>query len=569
MCRELYGAERHDEADDFARNLLFDLAHAVGRTDAQRFHRRMGLEAPIEKLAAGPVHFSHTGWALVDIKAESRPSSDDSFYFLYDHPYSFEADAWLEAGRETSIPVCIMNSGYSSGWCEESYGIPLVTYEVLCRARGDEACRFIMGHPERIESHVDRFVQSHGVGAKRRRDVPIPDFFYRKRAEEELRRGRADLEARVAERTRELSETNTRLREEMRQRERAEKKLLSSAKLEALGKLAGGIAHDFNNLMSVVIGHASMLEQKLDDDSFLAQVAQIRLAGEQAAALTQQLLAFSAARVAQQEPLAFDHTVAEVIMNLALNARDAMKDGGVVKIVTASVEVTKETPLESHDVPMGHFSVVEVSDTGVGMDDETLARAFEPFFTTKTAEGGTGLGLPTVSSVVTRSKGHISISTAPSEGTRIRIYLPRLETAEPIAPEARPLTPIPRGQETILVVEDQAGVRQMVVQLLETLGYTVIAAASPTEALRLAEERDSGLSLLLTDVVMPSMSGRELADRLQRKFGALPVLFVSGYADDEVLRYGVAQGTADLLPKPFTPNELAERVRAALDRARR
>jgi signal transduction histidine kinase/ActR/RegA family two-component response regulator len=564
----------------------------------------MGLEAPIEKLAAGPVHFSHTGWALVDIKAESRPSSDDSFYFLYDHPYSFEADAWLEAGRETSIPVCIMNSGYSSGWCEESYGIPLVTYEVLCRARGDEACRFIMGHPERIESHVDRFVQSHGVGAKRRRDVPIPDFFYRKRAEEELRRGRADLEARVAERTRELSETNTRLREEMRQRERAEKKLLSSAKLEALGKLAGGIAHDFNNLMSVVIGHASMLEQKLDDDSFLAQVAQIRLAGEQAAALTQQLLAFSAARVAQQEPLAFDHTVAEVarligrllgdditldlelgdprarvlidrsqltqvIMNLALNARDAMKDGGVVKIVTASVEVTKETPLESHDVPMGHFSVVEVSDTGVGMDDETLARAFEPFFTTKTAEGGTGLGLPTVSSVVTRSKGHISISTAPSEGTRIRIYLPRLETAEPIAPEARPLTPIPRGQETILVVEDQAGVRQMVVQLLETLGYTVIAAASPTEALRLAEERDSGLSLLLTDVVMPSMSGRELADRLQRKFGALPVLFVSGYADDEVLRYGVAQGTADLLPKPFTPNELAERVRAALDRARR
>jgi len=604
MCRELYGEGRHDEADDFARNILFDLAHAVGRTDAQRFHERMGLVEPIEKLAAGPIHFSHTGWALVDILPDPKPAPDESYYLLYDHPYSFEADAWLEAASGSSIPVCIMNSGYSSGWCQESFGVPLVTSEVLCRARGDEACRFIMGHPDRIEEHVGRFVESAGVSVTHRRDVRIPDFFNRKRIEEELRRGRDELELRVAERTHELSQANALLREEMLQREKAEKKLLASAKLEALGKLAGGIAHDFNNLMSVVIGHASMLERKLEDDGRIAQASQIRLAGEQAAALTQQLLAFSAARVEQRQPLPFDATVSEVarlidrllgddisldlvlgdarakvlsdrghltqiIMNLALNARDAMPEGGVLRIATSSVDVAFETPIEEHDVPEGHWSVVEVRDSGIGMDDETLARAFEPFFTTKASGDGTGLGLPTVSSIVTRTEGHLSLSTAPREGTRIRVYLPRLESDAPSVPPPPPKTPIPRGQETILVVEDQAGVRQMVVHLLETLGYRVVAAASPTEALRLAGELEGGLSLLLTDVVMPSMSGRELADRLQRKLGLLPVLYMSGYADDEVLRYGVAQGTADLMLKPFTPNQLAERVRSAIDRAAR
>jgi signal transduction histidine kinase len=456
-----------------------------------------------------------------------------------------------------------------------------------------------MGHPERIEGHVARFTEMSGDQHAGRRDVRIPDFFHRKRMEEEMRRARDQLEVRVRERTEELSKANARLRREMTQRQETERRLLASAKLEALGKLAGGIAHDFNNLMSVVIGHASMLESKLDD-SHSAQAAQIRLAGEQAAALTQQLLAFSAARVDQREPLVLDEKVQEIarlidrllgddisldldleagatevlvdrsqltqiIMNLALNARDAMPDGGILHIATRSVTA----PAEGHDAASGLWGMLEVEDSGVGMDDETLERAFEPFFTTKAESRGTGLGLPTVSSVVARSHGHLDLHTEPGVGTRVRVYLPMSERRERPRAEAPPPTPIPRGQETILVVEDQAGVRQMVVHLLETLGYRVVAAASPPEALRLAEEHDGDFALLLSDVVMPSMSGRELADRLQRKRGVLPVLFVSGYADDEVLRYGVAQGTTDLLQKPFTPSQLAERVREIIERFRK
>ncbi len=599
LCRDLYGEGRHEEADDFARNILFDLAHAVGRADAQRFHSRMGLHAPLEKLAAGPVHFAHAGWARVEIKPESKPAADESFYLLYDHSYSFEADAWLQVGRETSIPVCIMNAGYSSGWCEQSFDVPLVASEVLCRARGDDACRFVMSHPAHIESHVERFAESSDPSPTGRRDIRIPDFFHRKRVEEELRLARHELELRVEERTRELSKANAKLREEIRQRENTERRLLVSAKLEALGKLAGGIAHDFNNLMSVVIGHASMLETKLEGTP-AAQAAQIRLAGEQAAALTQQLLAFSAARVVTQEPIALDPAVSEVahlidrllgddisldldltsgseevvsdrsqltqvIMNLAINARDAMPDGGILRIGTQVVE----TPADGHDAPAGRWGMLEVEDSGIGMDEDTRARAFDPFFTTKSAGRGTGLGLPTVASIVERGRGHLDLHTQSGVGTRVRVYLPLCETHDGQKAAVPPPTPLPRGEETILVVEDQAGVRQMVVQLLETLGYRVVAAASPPEALRLAEEHEGRFALLLTDVVMPSMSGRQLADRLQRKLGVLPVLYVSGYADDEVLRYGVAQGTADLLQKPFTPNQLAERVREIIERFRK
>lgn len=190
LVRDLYGPERRDEADDFSRNLLFDLAHAVGRSDARRFHDRMNLTDPIERLAAGPVHFSHTGWAFVDILPESAPTPDEDYLLIYDHPYSFEADAWVAAGQHADFPVCIMNSGYSSGWCEESFGLQLVASEVLCRARGDDACRFIMGPPSRLESLLQQYIQNQPHLARHIQDCQIPDFFARKRM-----RGRAPTSA--------------------------------------------------------------------------------------------------------------------------------------------------------------------------------------------------------------------------------------------------------------------------------------------------------------------------------------------------------------------------------------
>jgi PAS domain-containing protein len=191
LVRELFGRGRKKEADGFSRNLLFDLAHAIGRSDARCFHARMGLNDPVERLSAGPIHFAHTGWASVDILPESNPSPDQDYYLIYDHPYSFEANAWLESRSLSAFPVCIMNAGYSSGWCEESFGVPLVATEVLCRGRGDDCCRFIMAPPERIEKRVERYMEALKSKHHSHKPYVIPGLFERKRMEEALRASEA------------------------------------------------------------------------------------------------------------------------------------------------------------------------------------------------------------------------------------------------------------------------------------------------------------------------------------------------------------------------------------------
>ncbi len=195
LVKEFFGKGLEAEAEDFARNMLFDLAHSIGKSDARNFHAKMQLNDPIERLSAGPVHFSHTGWAFVDVSPESRPSPDKDYYLLYDHPQSFEADTWIQSRLEPDFPVCIMNSGYSSGWCEESFGVRLVASEILCRAKGDPCCRFIMAPPDRIEGHVARYMKDKPHFAHRMKSHTIPDFFSRKRLEEDLRRSEAQYRA--------------------------------------------------------------------------------------------------------------------------------------------------------------------------------------------------------------------------------------------------------------------------------------------------------------------------------------------------------------------------------------
>ena len=186
LVEELFGKEREKEARDFARNILYDLAYSIGKSDARNFHAKMNLEDPIDKLSAGPVHFAHTGWAFVDIFPESNPTPDDNYFLIYDHPYSFESDAWKQSDQEADFPVCVMNAGYSSGWCEESFGIKLVATEILCQARGDDVCRFIMAPPGRIEEHVKRYAKEKPELAKRMANVEIPDLFSRKKLEFDL-----------------------------------------------------------------------------------------------------------------------------------------------------------------------------------------------------------------------------------------------------------------------------------------------------------------------------------------------------------------------------------------------
>jgi PAS domain S-box-containing protein len=216
--KKLYQDKGDEEALNVARSLLFDIAHAIGKEDARNFHKKMKLKDPVEKLSAGPVHFSHSGWAFVDIFPESNPSPDENYFLIYDHPFSFESDAWIKSGKKSDFPVCVMNAGYSSGWCEESFGITLVASEIMCRAKGDEACRFIMAHPSRIEEHIKEYIKGKPDLAKKVTKYEIPGFFKRKLMEEELQKVNDELETRIQERTKELIQ-------EIDERKRVEKRI--------------------------------------------------------------------------------------------------------------------------------------------------------------------------------------------------------------------------------------------------------------------------------------------------------------------------------------------------------
>ncbi len=378
--------------------------------------------------------------------------------------------------------------------------------------------------------------------------------------------------------------------------------LRRAQKMEALGRFAGGIAHDFNNLLTGILGYCDLA---LSDDALPAETredfAAIREASQRAAGLTSRILGFSRGRVVQ--PIALDvRTVVEgmhpmlgrmigehirlesvlpaslgtvladpgqieqVVMNLALNARDAMPDGGTLTITARDVYVDVEDPQHPGIAP-GRWTVLEVRDTGIGMDADTQARIFEPFFTTKDRTHGTGLGLATVYGIVQQGGGAVRVWSAPSAGSRFVIYLPRVDAAaEARSDELAPLAlPVPGGSETVLLVEDEDAVRAIACEALSRRGYRVLAAVDGPSALELARARAGEIDLLLTDVVMPGMNGRELAEALTRESPALRVLFMSGYTDDEVLLRGVSADAVALLGKPFTPDRLCARVRATLD----
>jgi signal transduction histidine kinase/ActR/RegA family two-component response regulator len=380
-----------------------------------------------------------------------------------------------------------------------------------------------------------------------------------------------------------------------------ERRLAESQKMEAIGKLAGGVAHDFNNMLTAILGYASMIQEDAPPRSAIRdQALQIRRAAESAAALTQKLLAFSRRQVLQSDPLDFRSMLGNLlplvrgavgedikvstqtgedlwpiladpvpleqsILNLAINARDAMPRGGTLQIDSRNAPRPRGERRHDIDVKPGDYVQITVTDTGAGMDEATRTRMFEPFFTTKAPGKGTGLGLSTVYGFVRQCGGFISVLSTPGQGTSIELLLPRAKTAPPAppTPQATTDTPSKSNRETVLLAEDEDGVRQLTIATLERRGYHVLAAASGEEAIRLASRYDGTIHLLLSDVVMPGMKGPELAERMRAIRPGIKVLFVSGYAADVVTPKDLRD--AALLPKPFSPIALDNAVRAALD----
>ncbi len=389
-------------------------------------------------------------------------------------------------------------------------------------------------------------------------------------------------------------------------------RLQSVQKMEAIGRLAGGIAHDFNNLVQAIGGYTEILLEQIDpSDPLHRNAVEIKKAGDRAAALTRQLLAFSRQQVLQPTILDLNAVIRhveellarligadielrtrladdlwsvradaaqieQVLMNLVVNARDAMPNGGELTIETANVELARNEDGEPFSVIAGPYVLLAVSDMGFGMNAETRARAFEPFFTTKAPGQGTGLGLSTVYGIVKQSGGYIWVDSELGAGTRVRIYLPRVDQMPlplfvPPTPEPEP-PPAPRprrGSETVLLVEDEDGVRELIHEWLGGHGYEMLVAADGPEALAIAEARKEPIDLLLADVVMPTMGGPALAKRMLARQPSLRVIFVSGYADEAIGDRRMLEEGASFLQKPFTLQELLQKVREVLDAPRR
>ncbi len=386
------------------------------------------------------------------------------------------------------------------------------------------------------------------------------------------------------------------------QRRALEEQYRQAQKMEAIGLLAGGVAHDFNNLLTTILGYSELLLQSVEaHDTSRELLEEIRAAGERSASLTRQLLAFSRKQVLTPEVLDLNavvrHTekmlrrvigedvgfatelhpqlasvradpgqLEQVLLNLAVNARDAMPQGGTLTILTSNVDMTERDARSHAGLRPGAYVRLTMTDSGTGMTEDVKRHMFEPFFTTKGPGKGTGLGLAVVHGIVKQSDGHIEVDTSPGSGTTVRVYMPRVDQPARPRDSAPRLLPTPLGTETLLLVEDDEAVRALIRHVLQEYGYTVLHACGGADALRVAAEHKEPIDLLVTDVVMPAMGGRELAERLQSQYSGLKVLYVSGYTDDAVMRHGIMQERVNFLQKPFSPVSLAHKVREVLSR---
>ncbi|MBO9566142.1 MAG: response regulator [Niastella sp.] len=559
--QRLYADKGESEAFAIGRNFLFDYAHVIGLHDARDFHARMHVTDPIAKLSAGPVHFAYSGWAFVDISADSHPSPDENFCLIYDHPYSFEADSWTRAGVQSKEPVCIMNAGYSSGWCEESFGIELTAVEVSCRAKGDARCTFIMSPPHKIHEHLERFNASHKKQYASAGNYNIPTFFERKQVEEEMERSRvlAEESARakadfVANMSHEL---RTPLGAILGFTDLLQKTTLDTVQqdyLEAINTSGKTLLSIINDILDL---------SKLDAGKFLTE--SIAFSVPELMHSLQVMFASKASGKDLRLSCSVDMGISfpvlgdpmrltQILVNLMGNAIKFTEAGGVY--VNCIIQHETEDAVEL---------CFSVRDTGIGIPANKIDSIFERFMQVDThitrKYGGTGLGLAITKQLVELLGGTISITSKEGSGTECTFIIPYRKAQEQVLASSRESN-VPRqffSLRKILVVEDNLMNQKLTSIILQAQGFEVIVARNGKKAIEYLQEHQA--DLILMDIQMPVMDGYKTTQLIRDELHlATPIIAMTAHALSGEREKCLQAGMNDYLAKPFKEHDLLDKI---------
>lgn len=557
----LYADRGESEAFSIGHNFLFDYAHVIGMHDAKDFHQIMHLTDPLSKMSAGPVHFAYSGWAFVDILPESNPAPDEDFCIIYEHPYSFEADTWVRQGTVSKEPVCIMNAGYSSGWCEESFGIPLTAVEVSCVAKGDDCCRFIMSPPHKIQEHLERFNAKNPGLHTEKQPYTIPTFFERKKVEEEMERSRKLAEESAKAKDDFIANMSHELRTPLGA-------ILGFADLLQKTEL-GDIQKDYleaintsgKSLLSIINDVLDL--SKLDAGKFIIETVpfsvpelmhSVQVMFSSKASAKGLRLSCSVDMSINYQLIGDPMRLTQILVNLLGNAVKFTEAGGIY--INCIVEKEEDNKVQL---------CFTVKDTGIGIDEDKLGSVFERFSQADTdisrRYGGSGLGLAITKQLIELQGGHISVSSTKGKGTEFLFTLPYEKSAEQmVVPKNEPAAKQrSHGFKKIMIVEDNLMNQKLASYFLQNNGFDIIIATNGKKALEILKSQT--VDLILMDIQMPVMDGYQTAKAVREELKiTTPIIATTAHALSGEKEKCIQAGMDDYLSKPFKETDLLNKI---------